>query len=592
MILAPLGALVLAIAGQTNTVEASALLARGTELIPSRPAEAVKVLRQAVRLDPEVPTLRYQLGLALHAIGDDAEAEVELREAVSRMPNSAEAHNYLGIVLFEMGDANASIEEFRAAVKLEPRDPNAHFNLGEALARTGNNKGALEELRKAAGLTPSDAGLARLLRSVENSIAPENTIKVDVRQVLVPLVVTDREGHHIAGLKQEDFRVLEDGVEQRITGFSAESSALAEAGVAAKGGPPRAGSATALSSGSPVRRTYLICIDTLHSSFNNFAAAREALVRLFQQEHSEDSQYVVVALGASAEMVLNVTHDPSAVLAVFQSKRFQKIFLDGQQGGLNGEMDRLRRDVRETRAACNMAATDRVFQGKCQTGMLRANQQSAEIGELERTLTVGFLRELRALISQLARARDRRTVVLISDGFEIERGREAYDLVDAYFPFVSHCLVPPSINCTQIGLTAPVRMQVEFEPILQLAAKSDVVIDTIDSRGLFGQRAFDASNSGTPTNVDGAVGRAERAAALAQGNTLMEISEATGGIAFHDSNDLLRGLQRAFADGRDYYTIAYVSSNGTQDGKFRAITVQVPNRNVVVNAKRGYWAAQ
>jgi hypothetical protein len=87
------------------------------------------------------------------------------------------------------------------------------------------------------------------------------------------------------------------------------------------------------------------------------------------------------------------------------------------------------------------------------------------------------------------------------------------------------------------------------------------VIDTIDSRGLYGQAAFDASSPGIPVNVDGAVGRAERDAAAANGNTLAEIAAATGGTAFHDSNNLLGGLQRAFADGRDYYTIAYVSGN-------------------------------
>ena len=91
--------------------------------------------------------------------------------------------------------------------------------------------------------------------------------------------------------------------------------------------------------------------------------------------------------------------------------------------------------------------------------------------------------------------------------------------------------------------------------------------------------------------MDGAVGRVARDAAAAQGNTLAEIAAATGGTAFHDSNNLLGGLQRAFADGRDYYTIAYVSGNANFDGKFRAISVQVRGKDATVNAKRGYWAA-
>ena len=37
--------------------------------------------------------------------------------------------------------------------------------------------------------------------------------------VLIPTLVTDKSGHHITGLKQEDFTVLENGAEQKIATF-------------------------------------------------------------------------------------------------------------------------------------------------------------------------------------------------------------------------------------------------------------------------------------------------------------------------------------------------------------------------------------
>jgi VWFA-related protein len=588
MRLATFAIVLLALAASAPAQEgADALLARGAALIQSKPAEAVKLLQQAVRLDPERGELRFQLGLAYHAIGDEADAENELREAVGRMPDSASAHNYLGIALFQLGNAKAALEEFRAATRLAPNDPNAHFNLGEALARTGDSSHAVEELRAASGLAPGDGGLARLVKVVETALtAPESTIKVDVRQVLVPVVVVDKEGHHVTGLSQADFKVFEDGLEQKITAFSAESSGLPQADITPTAGTPRepvAASAPARQTAPvqpPARRTYLIVIDTLHASFNNFTAAREALEKLFQQEHSEGSQYVLIAIGTSSQMVVNTTPDPAAVLAVLQSKKFQKIFLDGQQGGLRGEMERYQRDLNETRSVCDLYAKtgEMLFRSKCETGKARVPTEAEQIAELDRTLTVGFLRQFRALVMQLARARDRRTIVLVSDGFQIVPGREAYDLLSAYFPEIRG-----------YSQRATERMQSEFEPILQVAAKSNIKIDTIDSRGLYGQKAFDASSSANPVSVDGAVGRVERNVAAADGNTLMEIAEATGGTAFHDNNDLFHGLQRAFADGREYYTIAYVSGNANLDGKFRAITVRVPGKNVVVNAKKGYW---
>ena len=73
------------------------------------------------------------------------------------------------------------------------------------------------------------------------------------------------------------------------------------------------------------------------------------------------------------------------------------------------------------------------------------------------------------------------------------------------------------------------------------------------------------------------------------GAVLTEIAAATGGTAFQNSNDLLNGLQRAFADGRSYYMLAYIPSNPKADGKFRAISVRVRDNKMLVSAKKGYW---
>lgn len=581
-----------AVTAQTTT--AADLLARGTRLISSQPAEAVKLLQQALRLDSSLPGIQHELGLAYNAIGDEADAAAELQAAVSREPDSADAHNDLGIALFQTGDAKDALEEFRAAARLAPRDPNAHFNVAEALARTGESAGAVEELRIASGLAPADAGLARLVKQSEAVLAaPANTIKVEVRQVLVPVVVTDPQGHHVTGLRQSDFKVFEDGVEQKITAFSVETSGTPQEGPAAAAAtaPAPAAAAAVQTAAVKPRRTYLILIDTFHTSFHHLASAREALVRLFRQEQSADSQYILVSLAASPQILVNVTPDPAAVLAVLDSKKMQKMLLDGQTGGLAGEMERFRGALNETRYACDMAAKDSVLKVKCEAGLSRAMEQSQQIAELDRTLAVTFLRQFRSLVAQLARARDRRTVILISDGFPVEPGREVLSLVNAYFPPASHCLVPPDVFCPPDQMPSPGRLADEFEPILKLAAAGNVTIDTIDARGLYGQNAFDAGNGGVPVTVDGAVGRVDRDIASAAGNTLMEIAAATGGTAFRNDNNLFQGLERAFADGRDYYTLAYVSANPNFDGTFRTITVQVPGRQVGVQAKRGYWAA-
>jgi len=51
------------------------------------------------------------------------------------------------------------------------------------------------------------------------------SLQVNVPLVTVPVTITTKNGEFIPGLKQEDFRVLEDGVPQKITHFSQSSEA-------------------------------------------------------------------------------------------------------------------------------------------------------------------------------------------------------------------------------------------------------------------------------------------------------------------------------------------------------------------------------
>ena len=48
---------------------------------------------------------------------------------------------------------------------------------------------------------------------------PDKTKKTNKNLVSIPVVVSDREGHYIPGLKKEDFSVFEDGVKQNIASF-------------------------------------------------------------------------------------------------------------------------------------------------------------------------------------------------------------------------------------------------------------------------------------------------------------------------------------------------------------------------------------
>lgn len=60
----------------------------------------------------------------------------------------------------------------------------------------------------------------RKLRHSITSYFTDDTHTVNVMQVVVPVVVTDKKGNYIPNLKQEDFIIIEDGVQQEVSYFS------------------------------------------------------------------------------------------------------------------------------------------------------------------------------------------------------------------------------------------------------------------------------------------------------------------------------------------------------------------------------------
>ena len=66
----------------------------------------------------------------------------------------------------------------------------------------------------AAQTPPSDS------RNRRDEIGEEEVVRVNTVLVSLPVVVSDREGRYVPNLRQDDFQVLEDGVEQRIAHFA------------------------------------------------------------------------------------------------------------------------------------------------------------------------------------------------------------------------------------------------------------------------------------------------------------------------------------------------------------------------------------
>jgi len=69
---------------------------------------------------------------------------------------------------------------------------------------------------------PTDARVPQQPGSPPGGAGVDDTVSLEGDLIEVPCVVSDRTGHYVPQLRQQDFRVLEDGVQQEISFFSTE----------------------------------------------------------------------------------------------------------------------------------------------------------------------------------------------------------------------------------------------------------------------------------------------------------------------------------------------------------------------------------
>jgi VWFA-related protein len=402
-----------------------------------------------------------------------------------------------------------------------------------------------------------------------------------VNQIVVPVVVTDAKGHRVPGLKAEDFEVFEDGAPQKVLSFSMGG----EAPAAASNAPATAAS---LQPENLARRTYTICVDTLHSSFDNFPPVRAALEKFFEKESRVDSQYLLISLGKKPEVLQYPTTDPRDVLAVLRDKKFLATIQNSETAALSAQTNALRSQLDSYCRACPCGRNMRPAPMECVGPRQSVIGLVTSSADRTRLNTEFFLKELRAVVDDLSRMPGNRVMILISDGFNLAPGRELFGVMRAYFPNDDRWQMNDRDTSAQL------------EPILRAAAANNVVVYAISSSGLGfaggGNSAYQASSGGASARqgvgqiILPELNRQASQASFEGGTTMAALARATGGAFLENSNDLFGAVKRAFDETREYYVLGYMSSNPAMDGTYRAIDVRVKDPKFVVRARTGYWA--
>jgi VWFA-related protein len=405
--------------------------------------------------------------------------------------------------------------------------------------------------------SPANVTSAEPVKEPAAAIVPANesqgapsTIVVNVTKVLVPVVVRDKQGHAVGGLKKEDFQIFDNEKSQPISGFTVETRG-------AKEGSPDSGQQEAASPNTTPKsptRFIVFLFDDMHMSFEDLARVQKAGVKAVGSLADSDMADVVSNSGKTNS---GLTRDRAKLQAAIMSLRARGSDQANCPNISYYQADLIQNKHDPTALA---DAVDQVF--RCSPAMDRqrdyataerlaqsAAMHSVIIGHQDVLATYAVIREF---VRKMGILPGERMLVLVSPGF---------------LPIEQDALVAES-------------------QVMDIAARATVNISSLDARGLYTTNVTASENVvGSPLLQSDYRSDAMRTAE----NPMAELAKATGGTFFHNSNDLDAGF-KALTEAPEYvYVLEFSPDNVKPDGSYHRLKVKVDRDGLQLQARPGYF---
>ena len=377
--------------------------------------------------------------------------------------------------------------------------------------------------------------------------------------VVVPVVVTDKAGQHVKGLKQQDFTVLEDGKEQTIRYFEevqADEQRMQRA-------PAAEGSFTnSLEGTQTARRVTIIVIDLLNTAWGDQYYGQRALLKYLSQAldvHEPTALFVLTRTGLT--VIHSFTTDPRVLMAAVRQVR-----------GSNDKFVDQPNDISLNFNAADMA-------------VVTAEEAAIQRMTLDLAQNVTSMQQKTAIVDTLD------SMQQLARAFAGIPGRKSLVWMSGSFPLNVSDPSTMLLTPVQFSATAARENLRDVLPMYQetwrLLNDANMAIYAIDVRGLMGPVMADTT---TQVVNNGAVGTSNDWAQIDSINAMKTFAQATGGEAFYDSNDLTGALRRAAEDGSSYYLVSYYLDRRQEKSGWQRLSVKVRRDNINVRTRSGFFA--
>jgi len=148
-------------------------------------AEAIENYRAALKIDPQLPGLHFELAEMLRTVSTPEaheEAEREYKAALEANPLDEQSEIRLGDIAAQRNDLKEAYERYTRAVQLQPGDPEASIGLGKVLMAMDQPQKAEPLLLHAIALDPTSAVAHFRLATVYREMGRPEDAKHEVEE--------------------------------------------------------------------------------------------------------------------------------------------------------------------------------------------------------------------------------------------------------------------------------------------------------------------------------------------------------------------------------------------------------------------------
>jgi VWFA-related protein len=368
------------------------------------------------------------------------------------------------------------------------------------------------------------------------------TIKTTTRVVLLDVVVTDKSGKPVHGLKGHNFTVVEDGKAQQVTGFEERGPAVPLATPRVAVNLPANTYTNYISTQEPGAVSILL-FDTLNTERLDLTRARQQLMQ-YLSKLTRNDRIALFSLDSDLHLIHGFSDDPQELIQAAQALSTKPNSMYSNARGVS-ESTAMAIEI-------GLPSSPKMFESVVR---FLWNEQTGK----EESRTFVTMQALNKLARSMAVFPGRKNLIWISGGIPFD----------------------PSSTDPQMRRTAT------------LLAATQIAVYPIDVRGVgyIGSDALtrDSENFARfGASYDKTSGQDEEL--LGSHQTMSTLADMTGGRAVFGRNDLDGAIRETVNAGANFYTLAYHPHNTDWNGKFRKIAVKTSSPDVKVQCRPGYYA--